>query len=458
MFKNRLRHWINSKVIFSVATLALPLVLFEGLLHSRELIITRFTSVLGTADIAAYSIGYTLFNLILSFNMGFTMGLGVVATREMGRKNYSEVTKIMVNGYFIGILLAVILGIAIFNMGLLLHSIKEPPKLILLASQFTYMLSFAALPATIAIVSEQLALLVDKPKFILMFGLITVIGIVFFTYIFGMGHLGSPMMGLKGFGLAILLAGSMECFCWVLFITFHSELKNFYFRKKLLSIKPAIIIEIFRVGLPLGIKQIIAVNGVLWVFTLIIGKIGTVDLAVFQLLLAFITITSAIPNGVSRVVAIKVGKQLGALRLSIARQYSDAGLLIVCSIIILVGLFMLFEPNQLIGLLLTPHNAQERQVFQIAVNLLRLSGPLALVAALMIIGYSILAGFKDTFFTLIAESGSVWLVSLPVGYSLYRIFHGGVRDYWFGLFVGICLCVVIYAFRIRYKFKKREYL
>lgn len=84
----------------TVAILTLPLILSEGVLHSRELVITHFTSSFGAAYIDAYSIGYTLFNLILSFNVGFTMGLGVVATRNMGRKDYAGVAETMANGYF----------------------------------------------------------------------------------------------------------------------------------------------------------------------------------------------------------------------------------------------------------------------------------------------------------------------------------------------------------------------
>ncbi|GAG99522.1 unnamed protein product, partial [marine sediment metagenome] len=279
--------------------------------------------------------------------------------------------------------------------------------------QFTTLLSFAVLPVVVALVSQQLALLIDRPKFIFIFGLGTVILIVFFSYMLGMGHLGSPKMGLKGLGLAIPIAASFECLCWILLISFHPQFRNFPFRKKLLSIKSSEIADILRIGLPLGIKQIIAINGVIWAFTLILGKIGTIDLAVFQVLLALFTIFAAIPNGVSRVVAIKVGKQLGALRLAVARQYSNASFLIACAVTVLIGLLMLFAPHQLIGLLLTPINHEEQQVFQMAVTLLRFSGVAILATALMIIGYSVLAGFKDTLFTLIAEVGCFWGISLP---------------------------------------------
>lgn len=212
--------------------LSLPIILSLGSLHSREIVVTRFTSSLGAAYIAAYSIGYALFNLVLSFTSGFTMGLGVVATQKMGRKDYAGVAESMVNGYFVGTILAIILGIAVFNAGFVLKFFNESPQLTLLASQFTNILAFATIPVIIAAISQQFALLIDQPKYIFIIGLLTVILIIFFSYLFGMGNLGSPQMGMKGFGLAVLIGAGFECLCWILLISFHPQFQHFPIRKR----------------------------------------------------------------------------------------------------------------------------------------------------------------------------------------------------------------------------------
>lgn len=207
--------------------------------------------------------------------------------------------------------------------------------------------------------------------------------------------------------------------------------------------------ELLHVGVPIGVAIFIEVT----LFTLIalfIASMGEVTVAAHQVALNYTSILFMLPLALSMALTVRVGNTLGQQRPDYARQVAWFG--VVASIVIaLLNCALLWLTADVVISLYT----HDQHVQRLALSLVLLAMIYQLSDSLQVNLAGALRGYRDTRIIMLITLASYWLVGLAGGHWLgTRGLFGliaplGVHGYWIGLVGGLTVAAVLLGERLR---------
>jgi len=204
--------------------------------------------------------------------------------------------------------------------------------------------------------------------------------------------------------------------------------------------------EVFRLGLPIGFT-ILAEVGLFMAASLMMGWLGTVQLAAHGIALQLASISFMVPLGLSHAATVRVGQAYGRNNMAeLARAaHTVMGLAVVISFAA-ASLFWL-APETLIGLFLDEANVDSAELLAVAVPLLLVAAAFQMVDAIQAIGAGLLRGIKDTRIPMFIAVISYWPIGLSAAYGLGFGLGLGGPGIWAGLALGLGVAAVLLNLR-----------
>jgi len=265
------------------------------------------------------------------------------------------------------------------------------------------------------------------------------------------GRLGAPELGIRGAAYATVAGSVLNCVLFALLLLAPEAEKRHRLRS---GWRPEA--EMFRrlldVGLPAGVQffmDILAITG----FTLLVGRIGLVELSATNIAFTINSLTYMPVIGLSNALSILAGRSQGQGRPEITRRATANTLLLACAWMVGVGLVFVVAPGPLIDLFASAgqdrHGAEFGPVRAMGVTLLRYVALYSLADAVSMVHFGALKGAGDTRFlmqTMLAASLGVLL--LPT-WLVVTAGVGGVHGPWLALTAYICFLAVCFALRFR---------
>lgn len=229
------------------------------------------------------------------------------------------------------------------------------------------------------------------------------------NWLFIFGNLGAPRLEIQGAALATLITRINE-FIIVLVFAFIIDRKLKFKPKYILKKDKILFKNYFKYGTP------VILNEMFWALaisfqTAILGHIGKEVTAASTIASLVNQMATVFVFGVANAAAVIVGKNIGEGRLKKARQSAYTLNLLSIIIGILAALTIFFARKSFVDFYDLSETTR-----QLAMNILiivAITSFFMSVSATGIIGT--FRGAGDTLFTLIAEIGSLWLVSIPLG-------------------------------------------
>lgn len=252
------------------------------------------------------------------------------------------------------------------------------------------------------------------------------------------GAWGMPEMGIRGAALATVMAWIINVILFVVLIfTRENEIKyqllsQFYLNWSLLK-------RLLRFGVPAAFQftmDIVAFT----LFVLLVGRIGTAELAATNIVFSINALTFMPSMGASQGISVLVGQALGNKSPKLAATYVRSGTQMLLAYIFLVDLIFIFAPD----LVLTPFFPStdaantNPQVLEHAKNLLKIVAIYLFCDALYMLYSGALRGAGDTRFMMITATVAAPLcLVLPVyiGIEYYTISIVGAWC-WILFFIG----------------------
>lgn len=269
--------------------------------------------------------------------------------------------------------------------------------------------------------------------------IITVIGVAVnipLDYALIFGRWGLPEMGITGAAIATVAAWAINTFLLLLLIFQKKYEKEF----KIFSgaaFRPDLLVRFLKYGVPGSLQFTLDILA-FTLFILLVGRIGTVELAATNIVLSISAVAFMPSMGVSQGVSVMVGQCLGKRKPHEARKlvWSSTHLLMVY--ILLLDLALIFFPE----LILSPfiqtatENSLGREVTVVAATLLKIVSAYLFFDSLYMIFSGALKGAGDTYFLMwsIGISSLLCLI-LPV-YCGITYFNMTVTGAW--------LCVLLF--------------
>jgi MATE family multidrug resistance protein len=186
-----------------------------------------------------------------------------------------------------------------------------------------------------------------------------------------------------------------------------------------------------RVGVPIGL-QMFAEVGVFALVGLLVGKLGTTELAAHQISLTLASFSFTLAVGVASAGSVRVGRAIGAGDGPGTRRAGITALIGGGAMMMLWSLVFVLFPAALASIL-----TEDAAVIRAAVPLLLVAAVFQVSDGLQAVGAGVLRGAGDTRFPFLANVFGHYAVGLPVGMALGMWLGQGVIGLWWGLCTGL---------------------
>ncbi|MBU1169550.1 MAG: MATE family efflux transporter [Proteobacteria bacterium] len=424
-------------------TLRLSIPLIVGHLGHMLMGVTDSIMVgrVGTQSLAASAISNVLFFLVLVLGLGISMAVTPLVAQAFGAGENKQCGVVLRQGLLVNLLTSLVL----FGLTLLLaDSLKfmhQPPEIVEPASIYMKVLGFSIFPMMIFQTYKQFAEGLSVITSAMIIALLANLVNVFANWVFIFGHLGVPAMGLTGAGFGTFSSRTFMAIAMIVVVVRSPYLKTFdpslHYRK----IDWEMIRKLMKIGIPAGFQYVFEVSSFAGA-SVVIGWIGTRELAAHQIALNLASISYMVSLGISSAATVRVGTALGRMD---ARETRLAGF----SAVVLCAMFMTVFALVFIGLrnILPTFYVSDPEVISIA------SGILVLVALFQIsdgtqaVGIGMLRGIMDMKIPTVMTFAAYWVIGIPSGYILGIRWHMGVTGVWLGLFVGLSASAIMMLVR-----------
>lgn len=427
--------------IISTLSLAYPVIIGQVGHVLMGVVDTFWVGKLGAVPLAAASIANSMFFVIFVIGLGVTFAISPLVAISVGADKPGEANRILENGLLVNILVAVVLILIIFTGSMFIDYLKQPPDVAALAVVYLRIISLSILPLMIFQTYRQFieGFTIMKPAMI-----IAIIGnIVNFigNWILIFGKLGMPALGFEGSALATLTTRIFMAIAIVMYIRRAPKFKDYKLGFSLSSYNWNITRKILGVGLSSGFQYFFEV-GAFSSAAVMIGWIGTSQLAAHQIALNLASITYMAATGLSAAAAIRVGSAVGRQINTEIRHAGFSAIFLGASWMLLTGIFFVIFRYSLPGFYINDYT-----VTSVASSLLMIAALFQISDGVQCVGLGVLRGMTDVKIPTAITFISYWILGLPTGYLLAFHFNLGVQGVWLGFVVGLTASALLLTTR-----------
>ena len=412
---------------------------------------------LGTAELAAISLGNSFVFIGMSIGIGFSQAITPLIAEADGAKKDKDISGIFEHSFLICIILGLVLFLLVFLNRNLLYSMNQPIEVVELASPYLFWVSFSLISIVTFQSFRQFA---DGLSFTRAAMYSTLVGnviniILNFVLIFGFWIF--PKLGVEGAAIGTLISRLCMLAFIVFYLKLHKKLSKYIKRFFPTKVEIERLKKILYLGLPSALHSFFEVAffiSAVWMS----GFIGKNSQAANQIALNLSSMTYMVALGVGVAAMIRVGNQRGMMNFKKLREVAISTLLLIIIIDIFFCLiFLIF--NDLLPLLYLdtsdPSNLNDvNEVISIASKLLIVAGVFQLFDGIQAVVLGALRGMQDVNKPAIIIFFCYGILGFPISYFLG--FHTSLAmvGIWIGLLSGLFFSSLFLFLRFNYLSKK----
>jgi len=435
--------------IYPLLNLAIPLTM-TGLINSGTWFFeTMFLSKLGEETLAANSLVTWLFGTLAVIIFGTLSSINILVAHKHGAKQKADIYLIARDGILLSIVIAFPAMILFWNMADIFVLLGQPQEIAHLAQTYLHALSWGLIANFAAMACLEVLIGVGYARLIMVFSVITVTLNVAFSYIFIFGKFGLPALGIAGAGWGMTISSWGTFFILAIVIMTRDKYSQ-YFRGITSTHKPVYLYELLQVGVPMGLMYCVEV-AFFFALALSMGIFGTIAQAANQIAMQFLGVFGSMMFAMAQAITVRMGHLLGDNKPAAAERSAYIGTLIGICFVVIIGFVYWLYPLKLIAIDLDMTNPANFALIKMATSLLAICALFQISESARISLFGALRALKETRFTLLISIVSFWFIALPLGYILATKLHVGPDGFWWGMFAGASISVVILFKRFKTK-------
>ena len=412
---------------------------------------------LGTAELAAISLGNSFVFIAMSIGIGFSSAITPLVAEADGAKKEDDVSRIFEHSFLICLILGIVLFLSVFLNRNLLYSMNQPLEVVELASPYLFWVSMSLITIVTFQSFRQFA---DGLSFTRAAMYSTLVGnainvILNFFLIFGFWIF--PKLGVEGAAIGTLISRICMLTFIIFYLKLHKKLSKYI--KKFFPSKVEIkrVKKILYLGLPSALHSLFEVAffvSAVWMS----GFIGKNSQAANQIALNLSSMTYMVALGVGVAAMIRVGNQRGMMNFKKLREVALSTLLLII-IIDIFFCFIFLTFNDSLPLLYLDSSDPSgfndvSEVLKIASNLLIVAGVFQLFDGIQAVVLGSLRGMQDVIKPAIIIFFSYGILGFPISYTLGFYTSLGMVGIWIGLLSGLFFSSLFLFLRFNYLSKK----
>lgn len=412
---------------------------------------------LGTAELAAVSLGNSFVFVAMSLGIGFSTAITPLVAEADGAGNKAGGKSALKHG----LLLCTFLGIALFGLiqlgKPLLYLMDQPPEVVTLAIPYLDLVAFSLVPLVMFQAYKQFSEGLSQTKYPMYATIVANVVNIVLNYLLIFGALGFPKLGIIGAAIGTLASRViMLILLWYLLEKkkkFHDYVTGFNFRK----IEKEVMRKIIHLGFPSALQMFFEVaifTAAIWIS----GVLGKNPQAANQIALNLSSMTFMFGMGLGVAAMIRVGNQKGLKNFTELRRIAQSIFLLTFILEVIFAIFFLLGrfwfPTIYLDVNDPVNQVDNMEVILLASQLLLVAAFFQISDGLQVVILGALRGLQDvkvpTFITLIAY----WLIGFPICY--YLGLHTELKSIgiWIGLLSGLTASAIMLYIRFN-KMTKR---
>jgi multidrug resistance protein, MATE family len=404
---------------------------------------------LGDAALAAASLAHTIFFAVFVLGMGAMSAVAPLVAQAFGARDPRTLRR----AFRVGLWLAVAMTVPLTPVLLLygepvLIALGQASESAKLAARYLDGLTWSLLPGWWFIAIRGFMGSVSRPEPALWITLVAIPANALLAYALIYGEFGLPNFDLFGAGLATTIVSVGMCVAGFWIAQARRPFRKFHPLSNVWRVDWPLMKQLVAVGAPIS-GAFLLEYGLFMSAALLMGWIGTAELAAHQIALQTAAVLFMVPYGIGMAATVRVGHAVGRGDAAATRR---AGFVAIA----LAGAFMAFMTAVVI--------ASRFEIARFFLGGIAANGAAAeMVALLLIVGATFficdglqtaaagaLRGLNDTRMPLLFAAVSFWLIGFTASYVLGFPLQLGAVGVWIGFSCGLVVFATLLILRFRW--------
>ena len=428
--------------VLATLSLGLPLIgshLARMAIHVSDTVLLGWYSV---EALAALVIATSLINILFFLGMGYGIGvMGVIAT-AIARGDETEVRRGARMALWLSGIHSLLCMPVFWFSGPILLALGQSQVTAALAQDFLRIAGWGLLPMLGALAINSYLAALERTAVAMW---VTLAGLplnILLIWVLTFGNLGAPELGVRGAAIASVTVQTAGLIALALYAHWLPAARKYHLFQRFWRPDWAAMRDVFRIGWPIGLTMV-AEGGLFVGSNVMMGWIGTQELAAHGIALQITSITFMVHLGLSNAATVRVGRAKGHDDRAGMRDAAVAvtGLSLAFAALA-IAVYLLFGAS-LVGLYLDPADPQAAAIVALGAALLLFSALFQLTDAMQVVALGFLRGVHDTRVPMWIAAFSYWAIGMPVAWGLAFPLGYGPAGLWLGLCAGLTVAAVL---------------
>lgn len=412
---------------------------------------------IGTAELAAVSLGNSFMFIAMSLGIGFSTAITPLIAEADSAQDFIKGKSSFKHGLFLCTVLGVLLFLMVFFAKPLMYLMKQPIEVVELAIPYLDLVAFSLIPLIVFQGFKQFSDGMSMTRYPMYATILANIINVLLNYVLIFGKFGFPQLGIIGAAYGTLI--SRIVMVWHIWFLLRGKEKSkaFVTNLKLFVLNKLMLKKLINLGTPSAMQMFFEVA----IFTAAIwlsGLLGKNTQAANQIALNLGSMTFMVAMGLSVTSMIRVGNQKGLKNYLELRRIAFS--IFLLGIILAIGfaiLFFIFH-NQLPKLYLDIDDVKNAidntEVVEIASKLLLVAAVFQISDSIQVLVLGALRGLQDVKVPMVLVFIAYWIIGFPISWFLGKEEAYGSFGIWLGLLAGLTIAAILLYIRFNYLTKK----
>ncbi|NUB43939.1 MATE family efflux transporter [Fertoebacter nigrum] len=427
-------------------TLGLPLVgshLAQMALHVTDTVMLGWY---GVAELAAVVLGASVFFITFILGAGFAQAVMPMVAQALGRGDEAQVRRDTRMGLWLSIGFGVLTYPLFWWSEAILLAAAQQPEVAELAQDYLRIAGFGMIPALLVMVLKSYLAALERTQVVLWATIAAVVANIGLNWALIFGNWGAPELGVQGAAIASVAVQVLTLLVLCGYAAWLPALRRFHLFQRFWRPDWPALRQVFRLGTPIGLTSL-AEGGLFQASALMMGWIGTVELAAHGIALEVAALAFMVHVGLSNAATVRTGRAMG---MGDARGLRDGALVAIALSLgfglVMVALFLTF-PAPIIALFLDVSKPESAQIIAFGTVLLAFAALFQIADAVQVMALGLLRGVQDTRVPMWLAAVSYWVIGIPVSYALAFPLGMGGPGLWLGLVIGLTVAAALLMVR-----------
>jgi MATE family multidrug resistance protein len=326
----------------------------------------------------------------------------------------------------------------------MLLALGQEAEVARLGGQYLAVAAWGLPPALVAMTMTSYFSALERTRALLLITIGTALLNAAINYLLIFGNFGAPEMGILGAAVAsvaINLAGAVALLAHALRVTPENELLRNIWRPDW-----PVFLQVFRLGWPIGVTWLAEVS-LFGGASVMMGWVGTLDLAAHGIALQIASGTFMVHLGLSQAATVRAGRAWGGR--DRPGLFGGAAVAMALSMAVAAATITVFlsMPELLVGLFIDPADPIRPALLATGAVLLAYAALFQLFDAGQVMALGLLRGIQDTRVPMMMAAASYWGVGFPAAYTLGFPLGFGGPGIWLGLTFGLAVAAGLLNWR-----------